>query len=350
MDGLLIIDKPAGPTSHDVVARMRRALGERRIGHTGTLDPAATGVLPLVLGRATRLAQFLGESDKSYEAIVRFGFATDTRDAQGQPVGDVRAPALSRDEIDAALEAFRGSFLQQPPAFSAKKIGGKRSHKLARARARDAAGTAAARLEPSRDDRHDQRELHDLPDPAVPCVLPAPVCVTVHRLDVLRAEADRVTLSIDCSTGFYVRSLAHDLGERLGVGAHLVALRRTRVGDFTIDRALPLDRAERDRAQAAGAIVPMADVLPRLPAVTLTPDGVRRAVNGCDLGPRDTLTRSIDGPRAPESRIPVPESRPASPESRSEALVRLLDPAGGLVGIARVDRAGGALHPRVILG
>src|SRR5499427_4435886 len=171
MDGLLIIDKPAGPTSHDVVARMRRMLGERRIGHTGTLDPAATGVLPLVLGRATRLAQFLSDSDKSYEAIVRFGFATDTRDAQGQPIGDVRTPALSLDEIAAALEAFRGTFLQQPPAFSAKKIGGKRSHKLARARARDAAGTAAARLEPSRDDRHDQRELHDLPDPALPRVL-----------------------------------------------------------------------------------------------------------------------------------------------------------------------------------
>src|SRR5438093_9380103 len=146
MDGLLIIDKPAGPTSHDVVARMRRVLGERRIGHTGTLDPAATGVLCLVLGRATRLAQFLSHSDKSYEAVVRFGFATDTADAQGRATGPPsRSATPDREAIDEALRAFRGTFLQQPPAFSAKKIDGKRSHKLARARRRT---NADARLKP----------------------------------------------------------------------------------------------------------------------------------------------------------------------------------------------------------
>ena len=165
MDGLLIIDKPAGPTSHDIVSRMRRVLREKRIGHTGTLDPAATGVLALVLGRATRLAQFLSGSSKSYEAVVRFGFATDTGDAQGRVVDRVGSgPMPSRDAIDAALCEFRGTFLQQPPAFSAKKIGGKRSHKLARAR-----------------------------HTAVPA-LPAPARVTVHRLDIVTCDADSVKL------------------------------------------------------------------------------------------------------------------------------------------------------------
>jgi len=195
MDGLLVVDKPAGPTSHDVVARMRRALREKRIGHTGTLDPMATGVLLLVLGKATRLAQFLSGSAKSYEATVRFGFATDTADAQGRPLGppsSVASPTV--EAIDAALNAFRGTFMQQPPAFSAKKIDGQRSYKLAR----EAANT-----------------------------LPAPVSVTAHRIQIVGAEADTVALRVDCSAGFYIRSLAHDLGERLGVGAHLVALRRT---------------------------------------------------------------------------------------------------------------------------
>jgi tRNA pseudouridine55 synthase len=334
MDGVLVIDKPAGPTSHDVVARIRRALGESRIGHTGTLDPAATGVLALVLGRATRLAQFLTDSDKSYDAVVRFGFATDTADAQGRAIGTVSTkPLPSRDDIDAALDAFRGTFLQQPPAFSAKKIGGKRSHKLARARARDAA--ADARLKPSRDDEALEPSRSDLPDPPDRSVLPAPSSVTAYRLDIVSSEADCVTLRLDCSAGFYVRSLAHDLGERLGVGAHLVALRRTRVGDFTIDRALALDRAERDPAEAAAAIVPMADVLPRLPPLVLTAGGVRRARNGCELGPADSV------PTALASR-PEPHAGPT--------LFRLLDAAGNLVGVARPTRTAGLLHPCVILG
>ena len=133
MDGLLVIDKPTGPTSHDVVARMRRVLGESRIGHTGTLDPAASGVLPLVLGRATRLARFMSGSNKRYEAVVRFGQATDTYDAEGVPVGERSLAIPSREQIESALEAFRGTFEQQPPAFSAKKIAGRRSYEAARA-------------------------------------------------------------------------------------------------------------------------------------------------------------------------------------------------------------------------
>src|SRR3954464_13507380 len=172
MDGLLVVDKPGGPTSPDVVARVRRALDERRVGHTGTLDPAATGVLALVLGRATRLAQFLSGSSKSYEAVVRFGFTTDTGDAQGRGVDRVGSgPMPSRDAIDAALCEFRGTFLQQPPAFSAKKIGGQRSYKLARA-----ARTADARLKPS---RYENAQSYLPAVPAVPVLpsdpaLPAP--------------------------------------------------------------------------------------------------------------------------------------------------------------------------------
>jgi tRNA pseudouridine55 synthase len=206
MDGLLIVDKPSGPTSHDVVARLRRVLREKRIGHTGTLDPMATGVLVLVVGKATRLAKFLSASDKSYDAIVRFGFATDTNDAQGRPVGPViDGAAPPREAIDAALDAFRGTFMQQPPAFSAKKVDGHRSYKLARS----------------------ARALPAHPAPPAPPALPAPTTVTTHRIDILKVDADTLALRVDCSAGFYIRSLAHDLGQRLGVGAHLAALRRT---------------------------------------------------------------------------------------------------------------------------
>ena len=155
MHGVLVIDKPEGPTSHDVVARARRALGIPRIGHTGTLDPMATGVLLLVLGKATRLATFLSASDKSYDAVVRLGFATDTADAQGRPLGPVsERPIPSREEIDAALDAFRGAFLQQPPAFSAKKIDGRRSHRLARAHVRARMRSQVTRYEPEEHGQH----------------------------------------------------------------------------------------------------------------------------------------------------------------------------------------------------
>jgi len=308
MDGLLVVDKPAGPTSHDVVARVRRALGERRIGHTGTLDPAATGVLCLVLGRATRLAQFLSASEKTYEAVVRFGFATDTGDAQGRAVGEPStAPMPARAAIEAALDAFRGTYLQQPPAFSAKKIDGTRSHEIARARAR-------------------------APDRGLtpPPPLPAPASVTVHRLDVTAYEADTATLAIQCSAGFYVRSLAHELGERLGTGAHLASLRRVRSGDFGLAQAIGLEAIERDPARAASAVIALEDVLPRLPVFQLSAAGVRRARNGCLLEPRDSLTG--DWPTA-------------SPES----LVRLLDASGSLVGVGRVAARSGLLHPAVVL-
>ena len=169
MDGLLVIDKPTGPTSHDIVARMRRVLGESRIGHTGTLDPAASGVLPLVLGRATRLARFMSGSNKRYEAVVRFGHATDTYDAEGVPVGEPSIATPSRTQIESALDTFRGTFDQQPPAFSAKKIGGRRSYEAAR----------AARVKPP----------PGLPGPPGLPALPSPVSVTGYRWSESRCGA-----------------------------------------------------------------------------------------------------------------------------------------------------------------
>ena len=188
----------------------------------------ATGVLLLVVGRATRLAKFLSASDKSYDAAVRFGFATDTADAQGRPLGPVsERPLPSRDEIDAALEPFRGTFMQQPPAFSAKKIDGQRSYKLARKRGRESfAASAYSTIVDSVDTLH--QKVQTTPD----SVVPALASVTAHRIQILIVEADTVTLRVDCSAGFYIRSLAHDLGERLGVGAHVTALRRTRIGEI----------------------------------------------------------------------------------------------------------------------
>jgi tRNA pseudouridine55 synthase len=308
MDGLLIIDKPPGPTSHDVVARVRRVLGERRIGHTGTLDPAASGVLPLVLGRATRLARFLSAGPKTYDAVLRLGVATDTYDAAGQPVGERstdRAP--TREEIEAALVAFRGTFLQQPPAYSAKKIAGRRSYVAARASRSSA------------------------PDLPAPTVLPAPVSVTVYRADIIEVAADCVTLSVECSAGFYVRSLAHELGMRLGVGAHLATLRRTASAGLTLADAMALDVAERSRDDALAAIVPLGHMLSGLSSVVLTDDGVERATHGRDIGAAEVTTGEL--PRMPPLRLPI----------------RLLDQRGQLIGIAEPAATPGLLHPSVVL-
>ncbi|HZR22558.1 MAG TPA: tRNA pseudouridine(55) synthase TruB [Vicinamibacterales bacterium] len=302
MDGLLVVDKPSGPTSHDVVARMRRVLGERRIGHTGTLDPLATGVLPLVIGRATRLARFLSSSDKSYEAVVRLGFATDTGDAEGSPLGVPYSGQLPTiDVIDRALDAFRGQFLQQPPIFSAKKIAGQPSHRTARRTLRGQSTQAPL-------------------TPQAPQAPLTPVVVTVSRLEVVSVDEDRVTVSLDCSAGFYVRALAHDLGERLGTGGHLAALRRTRAGELTIEESVALEAATMDD------IIPLGAMLTQLPAMTMDADEVLRALHGRDLEPR----------------IPNLESRPRAP------FVRLLDDAGDLVAIAE-PTAAGLLHPSVVL-
>jgi tRNA pseudouridine55 synthase len=302
VDGVLVIDKPAGPTSHDVVARVRRALRTRRIGHTGTLDPLATGVLPLVIGRATRLAPLLSGADKEYEAGVRLGRATDTYDAAdlaGAPPDPPEDVDLAR--IEGALHGFRGTFAQSPPAYSAKKIDGVAAYKLARAQTP---------------------------------VLPRPVQVTVTRLSVESYAAGLVRLRVCASAGFYVRSLAHDLGARLGCGAYLESLRRVRAGAFSAASAVPLADVEADGIDAARHILPMEALLPELPHVVLNERGSRRAAHGNDLAPEDWT-----GDNAP------PPCRLEGPPGQYWRLVRS---DGSLLGLAQ-SRSGGLLHPAIVL-
>ncbi|MCC7417720.1 MAG: tRNA pseudouridine(55) synthase TruB [Acidobacteria bacterium] len=297
MDGLLIVDKPEGPTSHDIVVRIRRALGERRIGHTGTLDPMASGVLALLLGRATRLARFLAADEKTYEAEIRLGRATDTYDMKGSPLGPPHeGPLPDRTSVDRALDPFRGAFLQQPPPYSAKRIDGTRSYTLARR-------TAAPPM-------------------------PAPAPVAARRIDLLELDADLLRLRIVCSAGFYVRSLAHDLGASLGTGAHLARLRRTAAGGFALDDAVTADAVERDPRRAAQRIIPPAGMLPGLTAARLNEGGEHRVAHGRDLGPGDLLERLAGQPTSG---------------------VKLLDRQGRLVAIAEARTGSGLLHPSVVL-
>jgi tRNA pseudouridine55 synthase len=296
-DGVLIIDKPRGLTSHDAVTRVRRALGERRIGHTGTLDPMATGVLPLVIGRATRLARFLSPGRKEYVAEICLGVATDTYDAEGRPATDpIPVPPVGSPALDTMLDRFRGTYLQTPPAFSAKKIGGVRAHTLARRRR---------------------------------TVTPAPVQVTVDRLDLLDLEGNRLRVRIVCSAGFYVRSLAHDVGIAVGCGAHLTALRRLGSGEFAIADAVPLDAVERDAHHVAEWMVPLDQLLGWVPAVYLTSAGTERAAHGSPLTPSHLLPGS------------------GAPDWGDPQHVRLLDGRGRLLAVA--EARPGVLHPIVVL-
>jgi len=208
MNGVLIIDKPAGLTSHDVVNRVRRIIGQRSVGHLGTLDPMATGILPLVTGNFTRLAQFYMSSEKTYEGTVRFGFCTDTYDAEGEPTSDPMNVTLNPDELESTAAKFRGLIEQTPPPFSAKKIKGVPAYKLARK----------------------QKE-----------VTLQPVQVEVKELEVLGVDVDRMRFRARVSSGTYLRSVAHDLGKALGCGAHLETLRRTSVAEFTIAEAHTLE-------------------------------------------------------------------------------------------------------------
>ncbi|MFN0166357.1 MAG: tRNA pseudouridine(55) synthase TruB [Bryobacteraceae bacterium] len=232
LDGVIVVDKPAGWTSHDVVNRLRRIAGTRKVGHLGTLDPLATGVLPLVVGRATRLAQFFTGNEKIYEAVIRFGWATDTYDREGEMVGPKTEPNISRNRLDIVLDRFRGTFSQVPPPVSAKKIGGVPAYKLAR------------RQQP---------------------VNLAPINVIVHSLEVLDATADMVSLRVHCGAGTYLRSIAHDLGQILDCGAHLDSLRRTRSGDFDLEQARTLDElaALAGEGRLSEALAPAAGLFPQ---------------------------------------------------------------------------------------
>ena len=234
MDGVIVVDKPEGLTSHDVVNRMRRLANTRKIGHLGTLDPMATGVLPLVVGRATRLAQFFSSGEKTYDARVQFGWATDTYDREGSPTSQPVAPRFTRAELEAVLAQFRGTILQTPPPFSAKKIAGTPAYRLAR--------------------RHIAVELE-------------PVEVRVPSLDLVEFDGTTARICVRCSAGTYLRGIAHDAGQRLGCGAFLTALRRTLSGEFTEGQARSLEALEElARGDALGqALIPAASVLPEIP-------------------------------------------------------------------------------------
>jgi tRNA pseudouridine55 synthase len=236
MDGVIVIDKPEGWTSHDVVAKARRILKTKRIGHLGTLDPIATGVLPLVVERATRLAQFYTRSDKVYEGVVRFGWSTDSYDRTGTPTSAQAEPHFSAPELEPQLEKFRGEFAQVPPPVSAKKVNGKRAYELARK-------SVAVELEP--------------------------VAVHVYELAVLAIDGPLVKLRAHCSGGTYIRSIAHELGQLMGCGAHIEQLRRLSSGEFEIEQARTIAQLEALAAdeRLVDALVPAEQLLPGFPSV-----------------------------------------------------------------------------------
>jgi tRNA pseudouridine55 synthase len=300
VDGVVVVDKPRGPTSHDVVDRVRRALRTRRVGHTGTLDPFATGVLPVCVGRATRLARFLSGGDKEYVAAVRLGFATTTDDLTGEPLGPPAAVEIQPHALQAALDALVGSFDQVPPAFSAKHVGGRRLYELARRG--ESVPRAASR-------------------------------VTVHAVRLLARDGHMLEVAVCCSAGTYVRALARDLGERLGTGAHLTALRRTRSGAFDLSQAVSGD----DLAGAADRMIPMAGLLLDLPAVQVNEAGRRLVGHGRELGREDVL---LGFPEQPVERVRVLDE--------SGALVGLAVPRGLGPGASALPRVP-ALHPDVVL-
>jgi tRNA pseudouridine55 synthase len=236
LDGIIVVDKPRGWTSHDVVNKMRGIAGTRRVGHLGTLDPLATGVLPVMVGQATRLAQFFDKADKTYEAVVRFGFATSSYDADGDPLGEATEIGLVSEHVEACLTSMRGEIMQTPPPVSAKKVGGVAAYKLAR--------------------KNVSVEL-------------APVKVTIYGLTLLAVDGARARLRVRCSAGTYVRTIAHELGRGLGCGAHVEELRRTQSGPFGIGQAKTLEALQQLKAEGrlADALLAGRDLLPEFPAV-----------------------------------------------------------------------------------
>jgi tRNA pseudouridine55 synthase len=312
MNGALIVDKPAGLTSHDVVARVRHLLQERRVGHTGTLDPFATGVLVLLIGRATRLAQFLSGLQKEYEAVIRLGFATDTGDITGKRL--VNSEAFNADaagsnvkfgeaELEAALASLRGDIEQVPPMYSAKKQQGRKLYELAR--------------------RGEEVERQ-------------PVRVRIQKFETNRAKGGLLKDNLDgtydldvlvaCSAGTYVRTLAEDFGKRLGIGAHVAELRRTRVGGFQVDHAIRLEQLQESVAEESlgRVLLPPDTVLAHLPAIDLSADEVRKVRNGVNVEAQESMW--TNGER-----------------------VRLRDDHGHLVAVGLFEAEKKTLRPRVVL-
>ncbi len=300
ISGVLIIDKPARATSHDVVAHVRRLLGIRQIGHFGTLDPFATGVLPLSVGKATRFAQFYLKSRKAYEGTMRLGFSTDTYDATGKPTSEVAPVSVEAPELEKLFREFTGRLMQTPPAYSAKRIGGARAYDLAR--------------------QHKPVEL-------------APVEVDVYAFELLGFEGERARFAAECSGGTYVRSLAHDIGRKLGCGAHLEDLRRTAVAEFTLDRSVTLERlAEAIREERLpDCLVPLEALLPDCPELVVR----GREENSVRHGHRFELAQTERFGRG-RGRL------------QAVTLLKIMNPERRLIAVAR-HVTGSIYHPDLVL-
>jgi tRNA pseudouridine55 synthase len=300
MNGLLIIDKPDGMTSHDVVARVRRLLGTKRVGHTGTLDPFATGVMVLLVGTATRLAQFIDKDEKEYDALVQFGFETDTGDVTGTQKA---AGSRQANEVSAILSdiqwqevfaKFRGEAMQKPPMYSAKKVKGKKLYELA-------------------------RKGVEIERKAVP--------ILIHSLDLVTGEIrdpqSAIRIHVACSAGTYIRTLAEDIGREIGVGAHLVELRRTRAGRFALRDAVTLKQLE-NMDDRGNSLIPITEAVVHLPGVTLSAERAEKTRSG--LASRVDLEGLADGD-----------------------VVRMLNGDSNLIAIGEYDAKEKSVKPKIVL-
>jgi tRNA pseudouridine55 synthase len=302
ISGVLIIDKPAGITSHDVVARVRKILHQRQVGHFGTLDPFATGVLPVSVGKATRFAQFYLKSRKAYEGMIRFGFSTDTYDATGAPSSEAVPVVVKAAELERQFRGFTGRLLQTPPPYSAKRVGGVRAYELAR--------------------QHKPVNL-------------APVEVEIYAFELLGFEGDQVRFAVECSGGTYVRSLAHDLGQKIGCGGHLAGLRRTAVAEFKENRAVTLERL-----QEAAQLGNVESCLVRLEA--LLPDCPELMVRGRE-------ETSVRHGRTFELAQALRPGRGGAPGHAPVAnLLKILGSERRLIAVAR-HVSGAIYHPNLVL-
>ena len=317
MDGILIIDKPAGMTSHDVVAKARRILKTKRIGHTGTLDPFATGVMVLLIGKATRLAQFLDKDAKEYDALVRFGYETDTGDLTGNAKCEMQsAKLISSEEIENALPEFRGEISQTPPMYSAKKIEGKKLYELARKGIeieRKAVPVTIHKLEWMESGQFGKAS--DLAEKSLDLAL-----TTDHR----PPTADH-QLKIFCSAGTYIRTLAEDIGRKIGVGAHLAALRRTKAGKFDLSQSVTLENLENivGGNKLGEILVSMNDAVSHLAEMKLNENELNRIKNGMKVWATESF--------------------------RDAQIIRLTDAQDNLVAVGGYDEAEKTVQPRLVL-
>lgn len=299
MNGVLVIDKPAGFTSHDVVGKMRRILKTRSVGHTGTLDPFATGVLVVLIGKATRLAQFLDKAEKEYLATIQFGYETDTGDRTGEPKSQISnfKFEIKKEEIENALTKFRGEIWQTPPMYSAKKVQGKKLYELA-------------------------RKGEEIERQAVK--------INISELEIAKDQRskvkDQLEIRVVCSAGSYIRVLAEDIGKALETGAHLAELRRTRAGNFRLEQAVTLEELEQLAAdnKAQDVLVSPAEAVAHLPLVVLSAEDAKRALNGIKIRPKD-------------EKFVANQS------------VRMCDEEGALIAIAVFDENLQLLQPRIVL-